>query len=185
MIELAFIIAMGGIARLAGMGWGKKAPEWLHSAAYGGALGCALYFLGFATWLCGATAAIGTLVSYAGMQSATWMFLRWETHADPNTGRTSTLKGIIDKIAALFGYSLGQEGYAWVAAMVKGFIIGLPVGGFLTAIAWACGYEAGSHAKGRVEKYGIDPHGVSEFLSGAFGAASIVVFLNVIKVIAQ
>jgi len=181
LIVAIFLILMGILGRLSGNGFGQKwgvswLPEALMCVPYGVALGSAL---GYALWpdkpyLGILLAFAGFAVSYAGMQSATWHFLRWETHTDPNTERTATIKPLVDFIAARFGYSLGQEGYAWIAAMVKGFIIGLPVGGFITAIGWAVGYEIGSHAHGRVK---FDPHAVSEFMSSALGAIGILVFL--------
>jgi len=180
MIEALFLILMGILGRLSGNGFGQKwgvswLPEALLCIPYGAALGYALaHHIGPWVYI---AAPIGWAVSYAGMQSATWHFLRWETHTDPNLTRNASIKPLVDWIAARFGYSLGQEGYAWIAAMVKGFIIGMPVGGFITAIGWALGYEIGSHAKGRVERYGIDPHLVSEFMSSALGAIGILVFL--------
>jgi hypothetical protein len=189
MIWFLFIIWQGVLGRLSGNGFGSKwgvswLPELLHSLPYGIAAGWAIAELGgvfipalFAT-------SFGTAISYAGMQAATWMFLRWKSHKDPNTERKSTLKPIIDWIAGKFGYQLGDEGYAWVAAGVKGFIIGLPVGGFLTAAGWMIGYEIGSHAKGRVEKLGIkDHHAVSEFMASALGGLSIVIFVKIIQMV--
>ncbi len=107
-------------------------------------------------------------ICYAGIQSATWTFLRWETHDDPNTERSSTLKPIVDKVSEWFGWSIGQEGYSWTAAAVKGTIITLPLGG-LGGIAFACGYEIGSwfKRKGR-DKYlppWLTPHAVAEGMS--------------------
>lgn len=180
MIEFTFIAIMGILGRLSGNGFGQKwgvswLPELLMCIPYGAALGYVLW--GVNPWLA-LLGVLGVAVSYAGMQSATWHFLRWETHTDPNTERKASIKPTVDWIAARFGYRLGDEGYAWIAAMVKGFIIGLPVGGFITAIGWAVGYEIGSHAKGRVEKIILDSHAVSEFMSSALGAIGILVFLS-------
>ena len=86
------------------------------------------------------------------------MFLRWTSHDDPNTERDSTLKPVIDWVAARFGYKLGDEGYAWVAAGIKGLLITLPVGG-MGVVLWPLAYELGSHFD----------HWVSELTSG-FGA---------------
>lgn len=173
---------MGILARLAGSGFGSKwgvswAPEALFTLPFGVALGWALQALGLEYWICIISALLGWLVSYGGMQAATWSFLKWETADNRYPGRSFTLKPVVDFIAARFGFSLGNEGYSWIAAGLKGFIIGLPVGGIFTAILWPLGYELGSHAKGRVEKYGLDPHIFSEFFSGALGGVSIFIFI--------
>lgn len=183
---IAFIIFMGVLARLSGNGWGKQwnaswIPELVFTMPFGIAAGHAAHL--FSTSLPYSLAAfiIGWAVSYSGMQSATWYFLRWKTHIDPNTTRGGTLKPLIDWLAAKAGYKLGDEGYSWIAAAVKGFIIGLPVGGVLNAILFPLGYEIGSHAKGRVERFGIDPHAVAEFMSGVGCGISIVIFLAVVN----
>ncbi len=106
---------------------------------------------------------IVSAITYSGIQSATWMFLQWEGHDNPSTDRKGTTKPIVDKIADRFGWSLGDEGYSWVAATVKGTIITLPMGG-LGGLLFALGYEIGSHAKGRVDKW-FNPHIISEGMS--------------------
>lgn len=197
MIWFLFIISMGIVGRLAGRGawrvnvpaghfvaggfeiktpeFSIDTPEWIYTSVFGLALGWATGSF----WLF----LLGWLVSYAGMQSGTWSFLRWESHDDPNTERDGTMKGVVDWIAGKFGFKLGDEGYAWIAASVKGFIISLPVGGLLGAVLWPLGYEIGSHAKGRVEKYGIDPHAFSEFFSCALGAVGVLVFAWVVGIL--
>ncbi len=177
------ILYQGLMSRLAGSGFGAKwnapyLPEILFSAPFGLALAHVVApFLGF--WPSFIIGALAIAWSYAFMQSGTWMFLRWESHDNPNTKRGATLKPIIDFIAGKLGYNLGDEGYSWVAASVKGFLIGLPVGGLPLAVLWPLGYEIGSHAEGRVEKYGIEPHAVSEVAAGLGGAISIVLFLMI------
>ena len=107
-------------------------------------------------------------VAYAGIQSATWMFLRWYSHSDPNTTRESSTKPVVDWVAEKFGWKLGDEGYAWVSATIKGTIITLPAGGF-GGLFFASGYEIGSwfKRKGR-DKYlpkWMKPHAVAEGMS--------------------
>lgn len=175
---IIFVIVMGVLGRLAGNGFGAKfgmkwLPEILFTIPFGVALGWAVGnpFLSIPA----------AFVSYLGMESSTWYFLRWKKHSDPNLTRGGTVKPIVDFFAKLCGYKIGDEGYAWIGAAVKGFIIGLPVGGVFTAILWPIGYEIGSHAKGRVEKFGIkDSHAVSEFMSAAGGGLSIIIFLTLI-----
>lgn len=108
------------------------------------------------------------LIIYAGIQSATWMFLKWDDgDKNPNTKRGSTTKPLVDWIAEQFGWKLGDEGYSWTAATVKGTIITLPMGG-LGGIFFALGYEVGSHAKGRVP---FNSHIIPEALSFLFVGA--------------
>lgn len=177
---LIFILCMGALSRMAGNGYGQQwnmpwLPEALFTAPFGVAFAVAVFpSIG---WLATPTGLMAWGWSYVFMQSATWMFLQWETHPDPNPSRTSTLKPVIDLIATRFGYKLGDEGYAWIAAGLKGFLIGLPVGGIPLALLWPFGYEIGSHAKGRIEKYGIDPHTVSEFAAGCGAGLSILLFV--------
>lgn len=189
MYWILLFILMGVLGRLSGNGFGAKwgvswLPELLHSIPYGLALGWAVSELTGSFWAAHGLTAAGTAISYAGMQSATWMFLRWESHDDPNRERSSTLKSIIDWIAGRFGYELGDEGYAWIADGVKGFITTLPVGGILGALLFPLGDEIGSHAEGRVEKFGIDPFVVREFMRSALGSVSIFVFVQIIQLIA-
>lgn len=181
---------MGILGRMSGNGFGEKwgiawLPEWLYALPFG--LAAAFSYVhfnpdDFKIVIAFLITVLGTLISLGGMQSSTWYFLRWETHSDPNTERGGTVKPIVDWIADRMGYKIGQEGYAWIGAAVKGFITGLPVGGVLTAVLWPLGYEIGSHAKGRVERFGIkDSHAVSEFMSAAGGGLSIVVFIEIMK----
>ena len=123
------------------------------------------------------------LIIYAGIQSATWMFLRWESHDDPNTKRSSTTKPLVDLIANKFGWKLGDEGYAWTAAAVKGTIITLPMGG-LGGLLFALGYEIGSHAKGRVDKW-FNPHIVPEGLSFVGVGLYAIAFLKITSMFAM
>lgn len=186
MLWILFIIYMGTMARLAGSGFGSKwnipwLPEFLFSLPFGIALGWAIEpFVNI--YLTVGISIIAAAISYAGMQSATWLFLgdSWEGHINPDTKRKSTLKPIVDWIADKVGYDFGDEGYSWIAAGLKGFIIGFPVGAIPLAILWPLGYEIGSHAKGRVDKY-FDPHIVSEVASGMGGGIAICLFVNFVS----
>jgi len=111
-------------------------------------------------------------IAYAGIQSATWMFLRWYSHSDPNTTRESSTKPVVDWVAEKFGWKLGDEGYAWTASTVKGSVICFPAALILAPIGglmFAFGYEIGSwfKRKGR-DKYlpkWMKPHAVAEGMS--------------------
>lgn len=181
-----FIVAlMALLSRLSGNGFGKQIgapwiPEALFSIPFGLAHAYAWHAFGAPAWVLLPAFVGATVISYAGMQSATWYFLRWRSHDNPNMTRSGTLKGLIDWLAGKFGYELGDEGYAWIAAGVKGFIIGLPVGGLPLAILWPLGYEAGSHLEKLSERLGIDDHAPKEALAGAGAGISILLFLSLI-----
>lgn len=111
-----------------------------------------------------------TVIAYAGKQSATWAYLRWEGHTkDKNgdgaitdaDGRNSTMRNINTWLAARLGYKLGDEGYSWVWAFTKGFITTAPVF-CIGALTQPIGREIASHAKGRLP-------GDSNFWMEAFG----------------
>lgn len=126
-------------------------------------------------------AALVFAVTYAGVQSATWLFLQWEGFDDPDTDRKSTTKPLVDRISDRFGWKLGDEGYSWVAATVKGTIITLPMGG-LGGILFAIGYEIGSHAKGRVDKW-FNPHIIAEGMSFVGVAVYALIFIEACKLL--
>ena len=189
MIALLILLPlyMGFMSRLAGNGWGSSfgfstLPEILFTLPT--ALAPTYVAYQFIEWWSVAVFLVAGVISFVGMQAGTWMFLRWEAHDDPNTERSSTLKPIMDWIADKFGYKIGDEGYAWIAAGVKGFIISLPVGGVLGAILWPLGYEIGSHAHGRSHKIGIDdPHVIAEFMAGFLMAFAVLSFLGIAKLL--
>lgn len=174
MFYIAIIIYMAIMARLSGSGFGQKwnvswLPEVLFAHAIGTAFGYVLVQHIGPNWATFA-GCIGWAWSYAFMQSGTWIFLKWTAH-EPNRLRKSTLKPIIDFIAKRFGYELGDEGYSWIAAGVKGFLIGLPVGGIPLAILWPLGYELGSHMK-------IYKDESKEIFAGVGAGVSIIIFLG-------
>lgn len=172
---------MGLLGRMSGSGFGQQwgmawLLEWLYALPFGITTCYSADNFGLGLWA-PVIGGASVLISYLGMQSSTWYMLRWGSHGDPNMTRGGTLKPVVDYLASKFGYVIGDEGYAWVGAAVKGFIVGLPVGSVVTMILWPLGYEIGSHARGRVEWLGIkDPHAVSEFLSAAGGGVAIIVF---------
>lgn len=186
MLFAALIIYCATTSRLSGSGFGKQwgvswLPEALFALPFGISFGYGVYAVTDGLQSAYVMGIIGAIWSYVMMQTGTWYFLRWESHDDPNTERGGKIKPIIDFLAGKLGYKLGDEGYAWIAAGVKGFLIGLPVGGIPLAILWPLGYEIGSHAKGRLEKYGIDPHAISEILAGVGAGMVITLFVLCVK----
>jgi hypothetical protein len=122
-----------------------------------------------------------TAIIYAGVQSATWMFLQWEGHDNPNIERSSTTKPVVDFVAKKLGWKLGDEGYSWVAATIKGTLITLPLGG-LGGILFALGYEIGSHAHGRVDRF-FNAHIIAEGMSFVGIACYALIFIEICKAI--
>ncbi len=118
---------------------------------------------------------LGTGVAYAGMQTATFMYLRWTTHT-PVEGRTGTLSKLNDFLWNALGFEAGDEGYSWGWASVKGLITTLPVGG-LGVITYPLGHEVSSHAEGRLPG---DPNMWRELVSGAALGIACVTFLSII-----
>jgi hypothetical protein len=152
------------------------------SAWSGGSLWPSQYLPKWATWFPEALFALGFVYalypvigywsvlagiwSYIWMQSATAPGLHWGD-GNYNPERTSTLKPLADWIAGLFKIHPSTKQYCWIYMGLKGFLIGLPVGGIVTAFLWPLGYEIG-HRAGK--------HAVSEMLAGAGAGIAIVIF---------
>jgi hypothetical protein len=172
---------MGLFSRMAGGGFGAKYLDrfkltWLPEVLFCLPFAYAVYEV-FGLYALGVLAFV---ISYLGMQSATWPALKWETSPNRYPDRSATLMPFVDALAKPFKLEVGDEGYSWLWMAVKGFIITLPVGGITGALLWPLGYEIGSHAKGRVEQFGLDPHGVSEFMAGVGAGISILIFMWVL-----
>lgn len=117
---------------------------------------------------------ISSAVAYAGKQSATWAYLRWEGHK--GKGRDSTMRGVNDWLAARLGYKLGDEGYSWVWAFTKGMITTLPFGG-VGAIFQPLWRELASHAENRLP---YDPNMWMELADGMAYASAALIFVTLI-----
>lgn len=117
-------------------------------------------------------------VSFAGIEAATWAMLRWDDNEqDRGNPKESTIRPVVDKIAKKLEFTLGDEGYSWTWAAVKGFIMTLPVGG-TGLIFFTLGNEVGSHAKGRLPG---DPNMWKEIAGGIGIGISCVLFLIITK----
>ncbi len=115
-----------------------------------------------------------SIVTYIGQQSGTWAYLNWTGGPDRDKDRKSMLRPTNDFLAGLLGFKYGDEGYSWVWAATKGFIITLPIGG-IGAILFPLGHELGSHAKGRLPG---DPNMWKELTSGwGLGLACVIYLL--------
>lgn len=116
-----------------------------------------------------AAAVIATAWSYIWMQTGHGTVLQWGRDPSQAEGRTQTLTPVVNWLAERFGFTLGDVNYCRLFMAVKGFLIGLPVGGLPLAILWPLAYEIGVRVK---------RHEVSELLSGAFAGFSIVLFMG-------
>lgn len=106
------------------------------------------------------------------------------------------LMGVLGRLS---GNGFGSKwGVSWLPELIHSLPYGLALGWAvhtltgkfwashgLTAVLWPLGYEIGSHARGRVERFGLDPHAVSEFMSAALGGVSIFAFVQIIQIIAS
>jgi len=79
--------------------------------------------VGYGDYLLGVSAGIvafiiSFMICLGGIESATWMFLRWESHDDPNTARTTRLKvytvySFIGTIVLFVGFKGIMMVYDW------------------------------------------------------------------------
>jgi hypothetical protein len=123
--------------------------------------------------------------SYIWMQTGHAAILPWDKIKKIFTlARDNTLTPVVHFICKITGikYMAGgkyTEAYVWAFAAVKGFLIGLPVGGFVLAVLWPLGYEIGSHAKNKLNgKVSWDIHMVSEGASGAGAGIACCVWME-------
>lgn len=160
--ELPELIIALSIASIAAWGWGELFGLSLVASAV-------VFF-------------VSAVIAYAGKQSATWAYLKWEGFTkdrnkdgviDNKDARNSTLFGFNDWLASRFGYKLGDEGFSWVWAFTKGLITTAPIG-FTGAIFQPLCREAASHAKGRLPG---DPNTYLELADGLAYAISAFLFI--------
>lgn len=122
----------------------QKLPE-LVLAATVSTVGIVALPLGYVwvQWL------LGFAVAWAGIEAATWAMLQWVKHKPRNPYRESTIRPAVDWLAGNLGWTVGDEGYSWTWAAVKGAVMTAPIG-FTGIILFPLGNELGSHAKGRL-----------------------------------
>ena len=175
---------MGALARLSGNGFGSKwGVSWLPEVLFCLPIGIAFAYAVslFASFPFVIAALFGaTAWSYAWMQSGTWPILPWDVEGERNPERNGTLRPVADWITNKLRVKFDSEAYAWVYAALKGFLIGLPVGGLPLAILWPLGYEIGSHFRGKTEKYGFDAHVISEGAAGLGAGIAVILFVKFI-----
>lgn len=158
---------------------GGKMPfnmTWLPEVFFALAFGVALANV-TPIW-CGALAAGW---SYIWMQTGHGAVLHWGNLDEHDPTRKQTLSPVVDWIAQRIGIVSDTDvNYCRLFMAVKGFLIGLPVGGIVLAILWPLGYEIGARLRGKVS---FDPHAAAELVSGAGAGVAIVVFLLIAGVL--
>lgn len=115
------------------------------------------------------------LISYLGMQTATGPALPWGLNPLESMSRARKLTPLINWISGKFKFQYGDINYCRTWMMVKGFIIGLPLGGLPLAILWPLSYEIGYQLRITFKR---DFHMVTEMLSG-LSVAIIILIMGV------
>jgi len=115
---------------------------------------------------------LSTIVGPWGWLAAVWSYVCMQTSTEPgfniNYKENKTLIPYVNAIAKVLGIKPHTLNYMRLWNAVKGFLIGLPVGGVVLAALWPLGYEIGRRVK---------RHEVSELLSGAGAGISICIIV--------
>lgn len=106
------------------------------------------------------------------MQSAPGPALQWGRDPERGMARPRTLSPVVNWISDRLGFTGGDVNYCRLWMAVKGFLIGLPVGGIPLAIMWPLSYEIGNRLNSAV---------VSECLAGAGAGVSILIGMYAIS----
>lgn len=131
---------------------------------------------------------LATASSYGWIQTGYGIVLPWGGALDPkDRTRTQFLSPVVDWLADRLGIvKTLPDGYSRTLAYcrlfmaVKGFLIGLPVGGVLLAVGWPLAYEIGA----ALRRAGVPvktANGIAEALRGVFAALQILVTWKVIS----
>lgn len=128
---------------------------------------------------------VATSVSYISMQTGHWTVLGWDQeHGDEWASRKRpTIEPIVNFLAEKFhiiklvrpGNKINPK-YSRLFMGVKGFLIGLPVGGIVTAVTWPLAYEIGNRLKRHVN---FDTHIITELLAGAGVGFAVALFVTI------
>lgn len=171
MIDLLLIPYMAITARQSGGGlYADKLPKFLPELFFAAGFGYAAFQYG--GWI---AALLATAWSYLWMQTGhgTFYMMRgYHDHnrPDPDKPRKQTLEYVVEPVFNWLGVSKLHPSYSWACMGLKGFLIGLPVGGLPLAIMWPCAYWAGAKLKN---------HALSELLAGAVAGVAIYIFMAV------
>lgn len=175
MIEAFVTLWMAVTSRQSGGGLGaERLPRWLTwlpEILFAAGFGLAAFQYG--GWI---AAPVATAWSYIWMQTGHGAVLHWGTYPLYSLARKQTLSPIVDSLAARFGIEVGSTAYCRLFMAVKGFLIGLPVGGVPLAVLWPLGYEIGNQYKARVRPHaGLQRKGaaLAELMAGAGAGLAI------------
>lgn len=121
-------------------------------------------------------AVVSTLWTYLWMQTGHGNALNHGDNADPD--KEHTLTPFVDWLAGKLDIELFTREYSALFFAVKGFLIGLPLGGIPLMVLWPLSYDIGV----TLEKKGIlkheNAHRISELLSGASLGLVAVLFMK-------
>lgn len=157
MIDLLIIPLAGILAGYAGgsLPYSQKIPNaltWLPEFLFALLLSSYIYLdAGYII------TALVTAWVYIWMQTGHANALNRGRNADPK--RSNTLTPLVDWIGKRIGITNFGRAYSFLFFGVKGFIMGLPLGGFIPGLLWPLAYDIGSMTK---------KHWISEVLSGVF-----------------
>lgn len=169
MLYILIIAYMAFFSRMAGGGFGAKYLDrfkltWLPELFFAAGFGLAAYQ--YSGWI----GVVPTMAwSYLWMQTGHGTVLHWGKEPWKATGeRKQFLTPVVNWLAGRLGFEIGGVNYCRLFMAVKGFLIGLPVGGMPLAVLWPLGYEIGQRFKS---------HAVKELVSGAGAGLAICIFI--------
>lgn len=109
---------------------------------------------------------------------ASWFYIWMQTgHANAlpwgrpgfNPNRKNTLTPVVHKLCSWLNIELYSVNYARLFMSVKGFLMGLPLGGLPLAVLFPLGYELG-------HRYDADRHDLKELAAGAGIGIALLLF---------
>lgn len=193
---IGIIAYMALMSRLSGMRWpllDRYQITWLPELFFAFGLGAAPAYLthgavmawlepyaaGWLVSLCAWLAAIfvfnrAVAWAYIWMQTGHGAILHWGMEPVRDPDRKQFLTPFVDWLSARLGIVKNSTPYCRLFMAVKGFLIGLPVGGVVLAVLWPLAYEIGARLRGKVR---FDPHALAEVLAGAGAGLAIVIFM--------
>lgn len=166
------IIYMALMSRMSGMRWpllDRFKITWLPELFFAAGFGWAAYQYG--GWI---AAPLAVAWSYIWMQTGHRAILHWGMEPIRDPDRKQFLTPFVDWLAKRLGIVKNSTPYCRLFMAVKGFLIGLPVGGVVLAVLWPLAYEIGARLRGKVK---FDPHIVAEVLAGAGAGLAIAFFV--------
>lgn len=193
MVYALIIAYMAITARMSGGGLGAKYLN--KKGDQSGVMPFDLTFFPEVMFAAGFAAAVGQFSVWASFIVLAWCYIWMQTgHGivlpwgeklpEHDRNRTQTLSPVVDFLADILGIQKTQAdgysrtlNYCRLFMAVKGFLIGLPVGGFITALGWPLAYEIGARLR-PVTRYS---HNIAELATGIVAGLSIVAFLLVVQ----